>query len=322
MTPSMNRRRWLALAAAALSVRCTSSSVGKPPASRQESIAGWRRRVQSFLERRRVPIIDLQATYVYSQTNLPRILEFMEEVDVALIAFAAASPIDGSDSLELHRRYPERFIPTTNSGEIPRWWNDPLRFLEVARKDLKSGQYFFMGEHEFRHYPSPEQVEAGQWFRDITVPLDGPAGHALFQLSEDFGVAFQIHYDIEDALLPALESVLARYPKALPIWCHLAMIRYPDRARRYSPAYVRSLIERSLDCTSTSRCRRRTSFTSPRVRESPRCSSPAGASRPAGWSCWRPIQSDSCRRATIARQSSSSTRGMCSTCSASSSWTH
>jgi len=244
MTPSMNRRRWLALAAAALSVRCTSSSVGKPPASRQESIAGWRRRVQSFLERRRVPIIDLQATYVYSQTNLPRILEFMEEVDVALIAFAAASPIDGSDSLELHRRYPERFIPTTNSGEIPRWWNDPLRFLEVARKDLKSGQYFFMGEHEFRHYPSPEQVEAGQWFRDITVPLDGPAGHALFQLSEDFGVAFQIHYDIEDALLPALESVLARYPKALPIWCHLAMIRYPDRARRYSPAYVRSLIER------------------------------------------------------------------------------
>src|SRR5262245_61934197 len=143
MTPSMNRRRWLALAAAALSVRCTSSSVGKPPASRQESIAGWRRRVQSFLERRRVPIIDLQATYVYSQTNLPRILEFMEEVDVALIAFAAASPVDGADSLELHRSIPSASSRPRTAARYR--WNDPLRFLEVARKDLKSGQYFFMG---------------------------------------------------------------------------------------------------------------------------------------------------------------------------------
>jgi len=245
MTVSINRRRSLfALAAAAVCPRSTSGAAAERPGSRLESINGWRRRVQSFLDSRRLPIIDLQATYLSWQTNLPLILQFMEEVDVALIAFAAASPVDGSDSLELHRKYPERFIPTTNSGEIPRWAKDPLAFLEVARRDLRTGQYFFMGEHEFRHYPSPEQVEAGQWFRDITIPLDGPVGDGLFKLSAEFGVAFQIHYEIEDSLLPALEAVLARHPRALPIWCHLAMIRYPDRARKYTPEYVRSLIQR------------------------------------------------------------------------------
>jgi hypothetical protein len=101
-----------------------------------------------------------------------------------------------------------------------------------------------MGEHEFRHLPSPEQVAAGRKDRDITIALDGPAGQQLFQLSETSGLAFQIHYEIEDRLLPALESMLARYPKAKTIWCHLAMIRYPDRAKNYSPSYVASLIDR------------------------------------------------------------------------------
>lgn len=239
-----NRRELLKFAAASLCLPRANRAFAKDGPSRQESIAAWRRRVQSMLERRRLPIIDLQATYVADRTNLSRVMGFMEEVDVAQIAFAVAAQPNGGLSVDLHRRHPEYFIPTTNSGEFQRWWKDPVAFLFVAREDLKTGAYFFMGEHEFRHYPSPEQVEAKQFFRDITVPLDGPAGHALFQLSEEFGIGFQIHYDIEDVLLPALESMLARYPKALVIWCHLAMIRYPDRTEKYSPDYVRSLIER------------------------------------------------------------------------------
>jgi len=240
----MNRRRVLTLAAASLCLPRASGAFADGSPSRQESIAAWRRRVQSILDQRRLPIIDLQATYVANRTNLPRMIGYMEEVDVAQIAFAPAFQPNGQVSVDLHRSYPEHFIPTTNSGEFPRWWNDPLAFLAGVRKDLETGMYFFMGEHEFRHYPSPEQVEAGQFHRDITVPLDGPAGHALFQLSQDFSVGFQIHYDIEDPLLAPLESVLARYPKALVIWCHLAMIRYPDRTQKYTPDYIRSLIER------------------------------------------------------------------------------
>ncbi len=213
-------------------------------AVRQQSIAGWRRRIESILARHRTPIVDLQATFVAGSTNLSRVMAYMDELDIAQTAFAVAAEPNGRTSVELHRQHPDYFIPATNSGEFARWWNNPLAFLEVVRQDLETGLYFFMGEHEFRHYPSPEQAAAGMAHRDITVPIDGPAGEALFRLSAQFGVAFQIHYEIEDVLLPALERVLSRHPKALPIWCHLGMIRYPQRTTRYSPEYVQSLIER------------------------------------------------------------------------------
>jgi Amidohydrolase len=200
--------------------------------------------VRSIIDRGRLPIIDTQATYVEGVTDVPRMIQRMNELDVAQIAFAAANAPTGAPSLDLHRRHPEYFVPTTNSGEFPRWWRDPLAFLAVVRRDLESGTYFFMGEHEFRHYPSPEQVRAGRTDRDITVDITGPAGRALFALSEELGVAFQIHYEIEDRLLQPLESMLERHPGAKVIWCHLAMIRYPERTKRYNPAYVSGLIER------------------------------------------------------------------------------
>lgn len=204
----------------------------------------WRRRIESLLVQGTLPIIDLQATYVEGKSDVAWIMQKMDELGVAQIAFAPANAPNSQPSLDLHKKFPEYFIPATNSGEFPRWWTDPMAFISGVRKDLESGGYAFMGEHEFRHYPSPEQVKGGRSDRDITVELDGPIGDALFQLSEEFGKAFQIHYEIEDRLLPPLEAVLARHPKARVIWCHLAMIRYPDRTSRYGPEYVRALIER------------------------------------------------------------------------------
>lgn len=213
-------------------------------APQQESIAAWKRRIHAILQRGRLPIIDLQATYVERQTDVPRMIAHMNELDIAQIAFAPANAQSGAPSLDLHRKYPEYFIPTTNSGEFPRWWRDPLAFLAITRKDVEGGMYYFMGEHEFRHYPSPEQVQAGRTDRDITIDIAGPAGHTLFSLSAEFDIAFQIHYEIEDDLLAPLELMLEQYPKAKVVWCHLAMIRYPERAKRYNARYVGGLIER------------------------------------------------------------------------------
>lgn len=213
-------------------------------AERAQAIAAWKGRIDAILARGRLPIIDVQATYVASQTNLAKVLGFMNDLDVAQIVFATAFAPDASQSADLHRANPERIIPASNSGEFPRWWTGPEKFVEGVTRDLATGRYFMMGEHEFRHYPSPEQVDAGLTQRDITVDITGAGGQALFKLSEETGIAFQIHYEIEDGLLPALETMLARYPKAKVIWCHLAMIRYPQRSTIYGPAYVSGLIER------------------------------------------------------------------------------
>lgn len=246
----MNRRVFLLGAAgftcllSALKMPGAALAQGNGTLARPESISAWRRRIKSILDRNRLPIIDMQATYIEGETNVSRMIEYMNEFDIAQIAFAPANAPTSKPSLDLHRKYPEYFIPTTNSGEFPRWWRGPAAFLAGVRDDLKSGDYVLMGEHEFRHYPSPEQVRAHNTARDITIDIAGPAGEALFSLSEEFGVAFQIHYEIEDELLAPLEAMLERYPGAKVIWCHLGMIRYPDRALRYSPEYVGKLIER------------------------------------------------------------------------------
>lgn len=233
-------------ATAALGIAVQSPSLIAQTAGdeRARALAGWRSRIEAILRRDRVPIIDVQATYIANQTNAAKIIGFMNDLDVAQIVFAAAAAPDSAPSFDLHRANPAYVIPASNSGEFPRWWTDPQKFVDGVARDLATGRYYMMGEHEFRHYPSPEQVDAGLTQRDITVDISGAGGQALFKLSEETGFAFQIHYEIEDDLLPALEMMLARYPRAKVIWCHLAMIRYPDRAAAYGPAYVTGLIEK------------------------------------------------------------------------------
>jgi len=238
----MDRRAFLAGVA---SLAASPFAVAAPVRAqeRSASIAAWRGRIRSILAAGQVPIIDTEATYIAGTTNVSKMIAYMKETHVAQIVFAAANAPTAEPSLKLQSDHPEFFIPATNSGEFPRWWNDPPAFLAVVEKDLGSGRYYMMGEHEFRHYPSPEQVQQGKGAnRDISIPIDGPAGEALFALAERTGVAFQIHYEVEDRLLPPLESMLGRYPRARVIWCHLGMIRYPSRSTRYGPDYVASLI--------------------------------------------------------------------------------
>ena len=243
------RRQWLGCSAGLLlgglmPWQLTLAADAQAQTWRDTALAVWRQRITQILDRGGLPIIDMEATYVAGRTNVAYLRECMDALDVAQIVFAAANAPNSQPSLDLYQAHPAYFIPASNSGEFPRWWSDPLAFLAGVGRDLAQGGYAFMGEHEFRHYPSPEQVAAGQTNRDISIALDGPAGHALFQLGEATGIAFQIHYEIEDALLPVLESMLERYPRARVIWCHLAMVRYGQRAGRYAPDYVRSLIAR------------------------------------------------------------------------------
>jgi hypothetical protein len=109
----------------------------------------------------------------------------------------------------------------------------PDEFLDAQEEAARNRKILLYGEFEFRHYPSPRELKRSGQERDVKIPIDGPTGHHLFAMSERTGLAFQIHYEIEDALLAPLEAMLTRYPKAKVIWCHLAQIRYIERLAEY-----------------------------------------------------------------------------------------
>lgn len=243
----MNRRqfmRWVGGLVSVATYGCAAPITDvRSKATREQSLTVWRERIRSILEKGVVPIIDTEATYNRA-IDLGYIMDLMDRLGVAQVAFAPFAGLGSEESLRLHRQYPAYFIPTTADGSSPHWYRDPYNFVARLRQELATRNYFLMGEFEVRHYPSPQQYMAGRLDRDVTLPIDSPAVHRLFQLAVETGIAFQIHYEIEDALLPALEAMLARYPEARVIWCHLGQVRYRERAGRYNVEYVRGLIER------------------------------------------------------------------------------
>jgi hypothetical protein len=283
--PNMHFNRRALLKAATTSLAYPWLAHAIPNSRLRPKHRAWRRR-ESILGKRRVPIIDLQATYAAKLTNLNKVMAYMDELDIAQTAFAVAGEQDGALSVELHRKYPEYFIPTTSSGEFPRWWNSPDAFLDVSRAELQTGDFFSMGEHEFRHYPSPEQVASGRLDRDITVPIDSSIGDKLFAMSAEFQVPFQIHYEIEDALLPALETMLDRHPRRWSSGAIWGWYAIPTK----TPATHRLTSARSLrafrDCILIWRFQAPKVFTHPPARAMPRFSSPAARSSTHGTRCW------------------------------------
>lgn len=206
----------------------------------------WRERVAAIKAGGMLPVIDIESSFNSNKLNLRRFANSMDEAGIALIAYShdanntrwsdMAARVVGAD--------PWRFIPATNGGVHPAWTENPKEFLAETIKHAVSDGYPMLGEFEFRHYPSPRQFKRGDMFRDVSVPINGPLGQELFAFAEKTGLPFEIHYEIEDALLPPLEEMLGRYPGAKVIWCHLAQIRYSTRSSVYGPAYVRGLLEK------------------------------------------------------------------------------
>lgn len=213
---------------------------------------GWLIHLKAVAASGKIPLIDIESSYNPGKLD---VAEFIRQMDEAGVALSALSPEigeggfregklwhDGSRNLVMS--HPAYFIPTTTSGIYPAWTEKPGEFLTEHFRRASEDGYPLLGEFEFRHYISPRQWKRGQTYRDVSIQLNGEHGHRLFAYAEKTGIPFQIHYEIEDGLLPALEEMLTAYPKAKVIWCHLAQIRYSERSRRYGPAYLRGLLEK------------------------------------------------------------------------------
>jgi predicted TIM-barrel fold metal-dependent hydrolase len=213
---------------------------------------GYAQRLKKILATGGLPYVDIESSCNSTKLNIDSVAKSMDRLDIGLMALSAdigkGQFMKGVRFDNLSERliagYPDRFIPVGNGGQPPALTEASDEFLDAQEAAARTKQIMLLGEFEFRHYPSPRQVKRGEMERDVHVPIDGPTGQRMFILSEKTGLSFQIHYEVEDELLALLENMLERYPKAKVIWCHLAQIRYIERASRYTPAYVQALIKR------------------------------------------------------------------------------
>ena len=253
--PALRRRDALALGLAALALGWAARPLAAVAAGRfdlDRLKPGYLHRLRAIRAGGALPVIDIESSYDPLRIDLAAFTKAMDGAGIAQMALsvdlpgklAGAGESWSDHAHELVARHPEYFIPCGNGGASPAWFNSPAAFVGANERRIPAEGYPLMGEFEFRHYPSPRQVDRGEWGRDISIPLDGPEGRRLFAFAELSGVPFQIHYEVEDALLPALEAMLARYPRAKVIWCHMAQVRYAERAAKYGPAYLAGLFDR------------------------------------------------------------------------------
>ena len=163
----------------------------------------------------------------------------MDDNGVALTWLGPNEKLGSGESIRLYKLYPDRFVPTTVHGDGKLWHSSDKGFLEKLAKDAKSGKYFAMGEFEARHYQSSTNN------RNVHMPVDSEAMQVVFALSSETGMPFLLHHEAEDKLLPELERMLVKYPKAKVIWCHVGRNRNPATWKQFTKADgVRALIKK------------------------------------------------------------------------------
>jgi predicted TIM-barrel fold metal-dependent hydrolase len=213
---------------------------------------GYAQRLKKILAAGELPYVDIESSCNSTKLDIDSVAKSMDRLNIGLMALSAdigkGQFKEGVRFDNLSNRllvsYPDRFILVGNGGQPPALTEASDEFLDAQEDAVRKKLIMLLGEFEFRHYPSSRQAKRGETERDVHVPIDGPIGHRVFSLSEKNGIPFQIHYEVEDELLAPLEKMLEQYPKAKVIWCHLAQTRYIERASRYTPAYVQTLIKR------------------------------------------------------------------------------
>lgn len=213
---------------------------------------GYARRIAALRGGGRTPIFDIESSCNPTALDLPAFAAALDQNGIAVMALSVDQPgrlVEKGEtwshaSFDFVAKYPDRFLPVGNGGNHPAWTRNPDRFLDDNERYVVQHRYPLMGEFEFRHYMSPRQAARQDTHRDVKIAIDGPQGDRLFAFAARTGIPFQIHYEVEDALLPALEAMLTRYPTAKVIWCHLAQVRWAGAAKSYGAAYVRGLLGR------------------------------------------------------------------------------
>lgn len=219
----------------------------------------WRQRIEAVRASGRLPIIDVESSYWESYMNPAAALFLLESQGVVLSAWSIEEEPSRVDARgyawwrgrwrEVQRgieeRFPGRLLPMPSvTGVISpvRGKDDPSRVLDDVLATAEAGGYPMLGEFFFRRYPNLYDLQrGGEWDVEISEPIDGSIGRRLFEFSQRTGIPFQIHYETEDALIPPLEEMLRRYPRARVVWCHAGRVRLPEKAPLFAARWSRTL---------------------------------------------------------------------------------
>ena len=196
---------------------------------RQSLFSSYRGTLKGLINRSRLPIIDVEHHWG-NRMPIKDLIDKMDSNDVALTWLGANEGNGSQSSIDTCRLFPDRLVPTTIHGDGRRWHGHDLSVVQELDADVRSGQYFAMGEFEARHYVSSTNN------RDIHMPVDSESFHGVFRAAEATGVPFLLHHEAEDALLPELERMLSAYPQANVVWCHVGRNRNPQTWTQFPTA--------------------------------------------------------------------------------------
>ena len=217
----------------------------------------WKERILFFLDKKKLPKIDIQASITTSQIEkyFPKVLKTYDKLGIALSSYDGYQrPKDNSKGyrwsnyiLDLTNTYPEYIIPTANGGTNKSWTQQNESFISQLEKEIQTGKYLNMGELEFRHYMSSKQCENKKHGRDIEIDLNSPNSRRVFALSEKSGVPFVIHLEAEDKHLDKVDKILTEFPKAKVVWAHFGQLRQPELQKNFKPETIKKLLSKHLN---------------------------------------------------------------------------
>jgi len=201
---------------------------------RRQLLSGYRSAILRARQRWRLPIIDVEHHWGTGR-GVPAfpvsdLLARMDENGVALTWLGVNESMGDAASLQECAKAPDRLVPTIMHGDGRRWHGRDSALFRELDKDVRSGDYFAMGEFEARHYVSNTNS------RDVHTPVNSEGFETVFRASQETGLPFLLHHEAEDRLLPELEQMLARFPGAKVVWCHVGRNRDPDTWTRFPRA--------------------------------------------------------------------------------------
>lgn len=210
----------------------------EPPADRSALLGGYAAEIRRVLASGELPIIDVEHHWG-GKLALEDLIAKMDRNGVALTWLGQNEKNGSQLALAAAQKQPTRIVPATIHGDGPRWHGRDPQLLEELAADARTGRYFALGEFEARHYVSSTNS------RDVHLPVDSEHFAAVFRLAEQTGLPLLLHHEAEDALLPELERMLAKHPKARVIWCHVGRNRDRNTWTRLStPDGVRDFLKR------------------------------------------------------------------------------